>query len=578
MSDVLQRTTKEQRFSVNTPEYSEAIWVINPDLSGVIGVPKKYWKITGDVVSEMDQSEKDAVDSVLLPGTKSAKKTQLRIDADNLVQNQGYTDSIQRSLLAHYSKEKGARAKKAKYLGDWNNWVEIVDTEVKNKQELVDDQTSIDAVNYISIDSGSIIAADPGTNLSVAIDTPDSTDLYTFMDANAEVTDPLTGVVGPFQLMQTLENRRELFNDSSNPVYYAGLTPILGPTGYLVDHANRILNIETIHGKLGWHNQQVVESTYTRPLDLLVYYGWLNSFNSAIHAWSNEKVAQEMATYRLLVYGNGIADPTHGDYANSQIIVDRVKALSNHSQIFGYVSANQAFGDFTNEVIEWGNLGVHGIFMDEAGYDYGKTRAEFNQMVDYVHDRTSTNLCFANAWNTKHILGTENDPSYSNSTYNDSSAESNLNINDWILLESFPINTTSFTASTPDGYETASDWIYRGDTMKSLRATYGVNFAGSGIINDDNVDGTALFNFGFTSAMMYNLEGFGTSDTNYGAGSAKTKRWVRPDVSNMGVVYCLNCTVLVDGNDSDVYHNYAENAKMTLDFSDGAQLSTFLKY
>ncbi len=578
MSDVLQRTTKEQRFSVNTPDYSEVIWVINPDLSGVVGVPKKYWKITGDVVSEMNQSEKDAVDAVLLPGTKATRKDQLQIDADNLIENQGYTDGIQRSLLAFYSKEKGARANKAKYLRDWNDWVEQVDTNVSDKQTLVNDATTIAAVNAITLDSGVLIAADPVVKLSTAINTSDSTDLYTFMDANAEVTDPLTGVVGPFQLMQTLSNRRELVNDSSNPVYYADMTAILGPTGYLVDHANRINNLETIHGKLGWHNQTIVESTYTRPQDLLVYYGYPNSFNSGVNVWNNENVSQDMAAYRLIILGNGVAAPSHPDYANTQIITDRVKALSNHTQIYGYVSANQAFRDYTNEVIQWGALGVAGIFMDEAGYDFGRTRAEFNTRVDYVHDRTSTDLCFANAWNTKHILGTENDPSYPNSTYNDTSAESNLTVTDWIMLESFPINTTSFTASSPDGYESKTDWIYRGDTMKYLRATYGVNFAGLGIINNANSDGTALFDFGFTSAMMYNLEAFGTSDTNYGASSAAVKKWVRPDVSQLGVVYCLNCMVKVDTGDADVYQRYVENGKFILDFSESAQTSIIQKY
>ena len=38
-------------------------WVLAPDLSEVNGVSKKYWKLTGDVVSEMSQPEKDAVDA-----------------------------------------------------------------------------------------------------------------------------------------------------------------------------------------------------------------------------------------------------------------------------------------------------------------------------------------------------------------------------------------------------------------------------------------------------------------------------------------------------------------------------------
>ena len=59
MSIVLNRTTLELLKSVSTPEYLTEDWVINPDLSGVVAVDKKFWKITGDVVSEMTNLEKD---------------------------------------------------------------------------------------------------------------------------------------------------------------------------------------------------------------------------------------------------------------------------------------------------------------------------------------------------------------------------------------------------------------------------------------------------------------------------------------------------------------------------------------
>jgi hypothetical protein len=65
MADVLNRTTKELRRSVNTPDYDPAEWIIDPDLSAVAGFAPRYWKITGDVVSLVDQAERDAVDAAL---------------------------------------------------------------------------------------------------------------------------------------------------------------------------------------------------------------------------------------------------------------------------------------------------------------------------------------------------------------------------------------------------------------------------------------------------------------------------------------------------------------------------------
>ena len=75
--------------------------------------------------------------------------------------------------------------------------------------------------------------------------------------------------------------------------------------------------IESIHWKLGWHMQQIVSAGFSRPNDLLVYDGWLNSFNSAVNGWDNEKVAQDMARYDIIVLGDGLQSPSHGDWRPS---------------------------------------------------------------------------------------------------------------------------------------------------------------------------------------------------------------------------------------------------------------------
>lgn len=63
MSDVVNRTTKQYFKSVNTPDFPAADWIINPDLTALIGVPSKYWNISGDTITEMSQAEKDQVDA-----------------------------------------------------------------------------------------------------------------------------------------------------------------------------------------------------------------------------------------------------------------------------------------------------------------------------------------------------------------------------------------------------------------------------------------------------------------------------------------------------------------------------------
>ena len=66
MANVLNRTTKQFIPSANTTEYPVEFWIIEPDMSAVVGFNSKYWVITGDVVSLMNQAQRDAVDAAEL--------------------------------------------------------------------------------------------------------------------------------------------------------------------------------------------------------------------------------------------------------------------------------------------------------------------------------------------------------------------------------------------------------------------------------------------------------------------------------------------------------------------------------
>ncbi|NIT58334.1 MAG: hypothetical protein GWN00_19535 [Aliifodinibius sp.] len=70
MANVVNRTTKQYLQSVHTPDYPVEEWIINPDMSNVVGVPNIYWEITGDIITEMSQSEKDSVDAQILSDSR----------------------------------------------------------------------------------------------------------------------------------------------------------------------------------------------------------------------------------------------------------------------------------------------------------------------------------------------------------------------------------------------------------------------------------------------------------------------------------------------------------------------------
>jgi hypothetical protein len=281
-----------------------------------------------------------------------------------------------------------------------------------------------------------------------------------------------------------------------------------------------------------------------------------------------------MAKYDLIVLGDGVQDSGHGDYSNTEIVIARIKALNPRAKIFGYVTINQSLANFETKVDGWETLQVDGILLDEAGYDYGTTttngRDAFNTKVDYVHGQTYAKLCFANSWNMDHIIGTTNDGSYPNTTWNPNVVASNLTYNDYYLLESFAINTLSYGSN----YEVKTDWAYRGVKAQAHRYNYGINLVATCVIQDGHTDASDLLDFAFTSSMMFALEGFGSSDDYYGASSAKTAFIERPDVTALGEVYSLSTAVQVDVGDSDVYHSYVEFGKLSVDFSTGAQTSS----
>jgi hypothetical protein len=77
VANVLNRTTKQYIASANTVEYPVESWIINPDLSAVIGFDSKYWTITGDVVSLLSQAERDALDAAALGAARDARANRL---------------------------------------------------------------------------------------------------------------------------------------------------------------------------------------------------------------------------------------------------------------------------------------------------------------------------------------------------------------------------------------------------------------------------------------------------------------------------------------------------------------------
>ena len=314
-----------------------------------------------------------------------------------------------------------------------------------------------------------------------------------------------------------------------------------------------------------------------KPKNLLIYYGYPNAFNSADNSWDNKKVAEDMSKYSIIVFGDGLQEDTHADHANMNTIIGKIRDMNPNVKIFGYVTVNQTFANFKSKVDDWSNnVDTDGIFLDEAGYDYGTAatngRTAFNQKIDYIHSNDM--VCFVNAWKIIHVLGTENDTSYANTTYNPDLVESNLDSNDIYLLESLAVNTLSYT----NDFEAKADWKSRLDKAVDYRKTYNIQLAGICVIDNDLTGGQGHFNFAYISALMGVLDVFGSSDESYASTSAAVKFWDRPDVTELEDLEKDSIVLHNSDVDTDVYYRVLKHGRLKLDFSSGNEESELKVY
>ena len=258
---------------------------------------------------------------------------------------------------------------------------------------------------------------------------------------------------------------------------------------------------------------------------VLIYYGYPSSFNYSANGWNPANVITDIGShYDVVVFGSGLENPAHPDHANTHTIINGLKA-SYSTKIFGYVTVAQSLQDFQSKCDAWDDMAPHGIFMDESGYDFGKTRSEFNDRVDYIHGLDNANICFANAWNTDNILGIEEDASYPNSTYNSGEDASNLASTDYCLLENLCVLDST--------YESLSQCYARANKAKLLESTFGPKMIAASVLANNDGDAQAKFNNLYYNAHVWKLEGVGSSDSYFASGSATVTFWTRPSVTHL---------------------------------------------
>ena len=121
MSYVVNRATLEVTLSVNTADYSEAEYLINPELPTA---PQYLWKVTEDGLTVMVGAEADAAEAARLAEMKEDAKAEMELATVDIT-NQQYPPHRREMLqrLYHEADRKNLEHRLA-YLMLWIGWID----------------------------------------------------------------------------------------------------------------------------------------------------------------------------------------------------------------------------------------------------------------------------------------------------------------------------------------------------------------------------------------------------------------------------------------------------------------------
>jgi hypothetical protein len=186
------------------------------------------------------------------------------------------------------------------------------------------------------------------------------------------------------------------------------------------------------------------------PGRLAIYYGIPSLVNGA--GGSVEHAAAVFGGYDVVVFGAGLQHPSSTERRPTAAIIARLAATRPSTRVFGYIPLGDAsalpLAAVAEAIAQWKAMGVHGIFLDEAGFDFGVTPARQSAAVDAVHRAGLT--AFVNAWQPDDVFG----------------AASRLRTGDLYLLESFLVKNSRL--------DDAAHWFARAERAAAHSRTRGV--------------------------------------------------------------------------------------------------------
>jgi hypothetical protein len=243
-----------------------------------------------------------------------------------------------------------------------------------------------------------------------------------------------------------------------------------------------------------------------------IYYGWPSQVNGA--GGDVERSAAEFARFAVIVLGDGLEHPNHPDHANTAAIIARVNA-GGTTRVFGYVDLGVTTQNLPPQTIvqfaeEWKRIGATGIFLDDAGADYGVDAARRDRTVGDIRQLGLP------------VILNAHDPADA------FRGKVPLSQGDGYLFESFQVS---------DGrVQPASEMLAKADLALQLAGQGGpdVYALASGPRNDPGLQ--AKLSYAWWSTLMYGFRYFQYTSLDYGSASSELP-WYPLDVPDIGERY-----------------------------------------
>jgi len=255
---------------------------------------------------------------------------------------------------------------------------------------------------------------------------------------------------------------------------------------------------------------------------LAIFYGYPSLVNGA--GGDTSQAAAVFAEYEVVVFGE-VQDPSHPDHLQTKAIIGLLPGV----EIYGYIPMGQvSSGALTLAQIQartddWNSMGVTGVFLDEAGWDYGVTRQFLNGAVQHAH---SLGLgTFVNAWNPDDLFSSVTDP-----VFNPTGEATLLGTNDTYLLESYQIVLS--------GYQDPSFWASKADKAAAWRGIHGTRMATVTTVStaDPGFD-QAKYDYAWYSTLLYGFELSGWGELFFSAPDSLLPLRARPELGDVGTSF-----------------------------------------